>query len=580
MALLKKFYLAVLTTLLVFVVGITACTEIRNPWQPKTRTIIADSISGKYLSARFARRTNDNESAVKYYESALAKSPGNPDLLKTGIELMLSVGEVEKAINYAERYIKQGGQSTDAHMLIVLRHIKNKEFSIAEEKIEQIEIKKAKDGAITSELVLPLVRVWVLAGAGNADKAISLLEQKEKDGLDSFIVYQKAMLFDYIGKKDEAEKLFDKINSGAPKSLRLTEIIINFYQRNNHDDKAQKIIERFLQDNPSITSEVFRVNREAINPANGVAELMLELSSFLYSNRLDGIAEAYANISHYLNPEFSHAKLLLAKIASEQKNYSRAIEILQSIKSPEYLSWQARLQLARIYHERKQNDKALVLLEQMAKENLNDKDALLTLGDLLVEEKNFQRAAEIYTKAIERNGNEYKKEDWIMFYARGIAFERAKEWEKAEADFFKALELNPNHPEVLNYLGYSWLLMNKNIEKAKEMLKTAVTLRPTDAHIIDSYGWALFKIGEYKAAVKYIEEANILMPQDPTTNDHLGDVYWMLGRKKEANFQWERAIIFNPEPEDRIIIEKKLKDGLQDLPKSDSRDAIKVKDKI
>jgi Flp pilus assembly protein TadD len=159
------------------------------------------------------------------------------------------------------------------------------------------------------------------------------------------------------------------------------------------------------------------------------------------------------------------------------------------------------------------------------------------------------------------------RSDWSTYYARGISYERAKQWPKAEADFKKALELFPDQPLVLNYLGYSWVDQGMNVPEAFKMLRRAVELRPTDGYIIDSLGWAYYRLGQYPEAVRELEKAIELKASDPVNNDHLGDAYWRVGRKLEAKFQWNHARDLNPEPEDLERILKKIEHGLTDDPK-------------
>src|SRR5690606_21385957 len=148
----------------------------------------------------------------------------------------------------------------------------------------------------------------------------------------------------------------------------------------------------------------------------------------------------------------------------------------------------------------------------------------LALGGVYASQKNFKAAAELYDRAVQRIPKP-TREHWNIFYQRGIAYERLKEWEKAELNFLKALELYPDQPQVLNYLGYSWVDMGINLEKGLELIKKAVEQRPSDGYIVDSLGWAYYRLGRYDEAVEELERAVSLKPGDPILNDHLGDAY-------------------------------------------------------
>ena len=149
-----------------------------------------------------------------------------------------------------------------------------------------------------------------------------------------------------------------------------------------------------------------------------------------------------------------------------------------------------------------------------------------------------------------------------IYYFRGICEERSKQWSKAEADMRKALELQPEQPHVLNYLGYSWIDQGINLDDGMKMIKRAVEQRPDDGYIVDSLGWAYYRIGNFEDAVKNLERAIDLKPEDPTINDHLGDAYWRIGRTLEAKFQWAHARDLKPEPEELPKIEAKIENGL------------------
>ena len=202
-------------------------------------------------------------------------------------------------------------------------------------------------------------------------------------------------------------------------------------------------------------------------------------------------------------------------------------------------------------------------LQALVAAHPQDPEAWSALGSLQRSAKNFDAAAQSYDKAIELVGTP-DKSYWTLFYFRGICFERSKQWPKAEADFKRALELFPEQPLVLNYLGYSWVDKGTNLDEAFKMLRRAVDLRPTDGYIVDSLGWAHYKLGHYSEAVQELEKAIELKPADPVVNDHLGDAYWRVNRKIEAHFQWNHARDMDPDPEDAPNILKKIESGLPD----------------
>jgi len=170
--------------------------------------------------------------------------------------------------------------------------------------------------------------------------------------------------------------------------------------------------------------------------------------------------------------------------------------------------------------------------------------------------------ADLYDRAVKQAGPVAGSGDWNIFFQRGIAYERLKEWPKAEPNFQKALKLSPDQPQVLNYLGYSWIDMNIHLDEGMTMIKKAVELRPNDGYIVDSLGWAYYKLGKFDKAVDELEHAVELKPEDATINDHLGDAYWQVGRKLEATYQWNRALANKPEKDQIPVIRAKIENGL------------------
>ena len=208
----------------------------------------------------------------------------------------------------------------------------------------------------------------------------------------------------------------------------------------------------------------------------------------------------------------------------------------------------------------------------MVQEESARADVLVNLGDILRSKKRFGESVKAYDRAISRIGA-MEKRHWTLLYSRGIALERSKQWGRAEKDFLAALELNPDQPYVLNYLGYSWVDQGIKLDRARTMIERAVELRPNDGYIVDSLGWALFRIREFPGAVRHLERAVELRPQDPTINDHLGDSYWRVGRRVEARFQWRRALSLDPDPDQSARIREKVKSGLEEDPPSAEKDS-------
>ena len=174
-------------------------------------------------------------------------------------------------------------------------------------------------------------------------------------------------------------------------------------------------------------------------------------------------------------------------------------------------------------------------------------------------DKKYIESINLYSKIIDDVLEENK---WSIFYSRGIAYERIDNWKKAEADLKMAMKLQPNDPYVINYLAYSWLDRNINIEMALDLLEKAVELEPSDGYILDSLGWAYYLSNSIEQSIYFLEKAVSFLPNDPTLNDHLGDAYWKSGRYEEAQSQWKRVLIIDPEFKTKDVVKKKIEFGI------------------
>ena len=253
----------------------------------------------------------------------------------------------------------------------------------------------------------------------------------------------------------------------------------------------------------------------------------------------------------------------LADLYESIKKPALALKVYQRVPADSPLKRNAEIQLAANLDALERTDEAKKILERLIAEQPDDLEAIMALGNVMRSRKEFAECADVYGKGIGTLKNP-QRANWLIFYFRGICNERSKQWPNAEADFKRALELFPDQAHVLNYLGYSWIDQGVNLDEGMRMIRRAVEQRPDDGYIVDSLGWAHYRIRDFDEAVKHLERAVELKPQDPTINDHLGDAYWKVGRTLEATFQWSHARDLNPEPDDLKKIDEKLRTGLID----------------
>jgi tetratricopeptide (TPR) repeat protein len=299
--------------------------------------------------------------------------------------------------------------------------------------------------------------------------------------------------------------------------------------------------------------------------ASGISEILFDIGGILSSdprNARADLALIFYQIAASLRPEHDFAWLMIAGLYEQFQMVPKAIDALSKIGPNSPLYWQARLRAAALDAQQEKFDQAVSRLKALIAEKPERIDAALTLADLLRSKERYTDAVQAYDTAIKRIRN-LEERHWSVFFGRGIVLERTKQWPKAEVDMKKALELSPEQPHVLNYLGYSWIDQGLHLDEGMKMLQRATELRPDDGAITDSVGWAFYRLGQYDKAVEWLERAAEQKGDDATIIEHLGDAYWHVGRKREARFQWERALNQKPEKDRVPIIRDKLENGLR-----------------
>jgi tetratricopeptide (TPR) repeat protein len=547
----------------------TANSQTAETDDAKMGAPLAPSPMGHYLAGRYATEQRDVGAAAELLGVALQADPGNTELLRQTYLVMVSDGRMEEAAALAQRLIDAGIEDSPARLTLALRSVKTGDFVAAREHLKKL----PTDGF--NSFVIPLLEGWVLLETDGVDAALAAIEPLAKmRGLEPVRGIHVGLIAERGGRPEVAAKGYQSaVEVAASPPFRMVEIIGNYYQRTGRRDDAaalyaglgssaegallaQQLEARLDEEHPAPVIET---------TAAGLAEVLFDAASILRQEHVTDVSLIYVRMALDLQPDLAIAQLLVADILEEQGRHDAAIEAYRAVPKEAPLSWQARLSLADLLDRRERTDEAIVLLKDMTAERPGQVDAPMQLGNIYRIHQRFPEAAEAYDIAVSRLGNP-TADRWALFYFRGIAYERSGQWQKAEADFLKALELSPDHPYVLNYLAYSWIEQGVNYDKALEMLKHAVTLRPDDGFIIDSLGWVYYRLGKYDLAVQQLERANELLPTDPVLNDHLGDAYWRVGRHNEARFQWRRALQFNPEADQIPHIQAKIDAGLQESP--------------
>jgi tetratricopeptide (TPR) repeat protein len=545
----------------------------------------ARSGAGSYLAARQAASVSDFETAVGYFARALSLDPDNPGLLESVTASRLALGQIEKALPVAEYMEELGLQSQVAHMVVVANLIAAGDF-------DAILARDPLNRGI-GPLVDGLIRGWAYMGTGSVAKGLEQFDAvAEESGLRSFALYQRALALALVGDFEGADAVFSKEESRLSTMSRRAAIahaqILSQLGRN--DDALEMLALTFSgMADPGLTDIADRLAAGETLPfesvtsvRDGMAEVFYIIGTALNGEASGEYALIYARLAGFLRPNHIDAQLLSAEILDELGQYELAVETYRMVPqdSPEHSA--AELGRAEALRRAAKPDAAIEVLERLAQNFPTLPRVYSALGDIQRQEENYTAAIKAYDQALD-----FTEEDspsrWFLLYARGISHERLDQWDRAEKDFRAALKLNPNQPQVLNYLGYSLVEKRTNLDEALEMIERAVAGRPDSGYIVDSLGWVLYRLGRYDEAVAHMEKAVELMPVDPVVNDHLGDVYWAVGRFREAEFQWKRALSFvDPEDKDAEAdpdrMRRKLEVGLDAVLAEEGAAPLRVAD--
>jgi tetratricopeptide (TPR) repeat protein len=525
------------------------------------------SASGSYLAASHARGQRDAAAAASYYRAALRADPRNNELLGRTFLAVLAAGEVDEANRLAERVLQVDKTDRIARLVLGVRAIKQKQYPVARRELAQ-----SIRGPIT-DLAATLLSAWTLASPSEAKQATDAIDKLA--GADWYAIFKDlhaALILDLAGQKKEAAKRFERSYKLDPTALRVVQSYASFLSRQGSTNEALKVFAAFdeaLPRHPLIVEETTELKAGKKlplmieTPQAGAAEVLYGLGAALGRRGGEDLGLIYLQLALYLVPSHPLALLSLGDLYEAMKKPELANKTYERVPLNSPLQRNAQIQLALNLDALDRTDEAKANLEKLIAANPRDLEAIMALGNVLRGRKQFAECADVYSKGIDTI-TKPEKSNWVIYYFRGICLERSKQWAKAEEDLKKSLELYPDQPHVLNYLGYSWIDQGLNLDEGMRMIKRAVEQRADDGYIVDSLGWAYYRLGNMDEAVKQLERAVELKPEDPTINDHLGDAYWRVGRTLEARFQWSHARDLKPEPEDLVKIEAKLKSGLPD----------------
>lgn len=565
--------------LVMLALALTGAASAQQSHSPTTATVqkSGNSAIAQYLTGRIAQNAGAWDVASVNLGAALKQDPDNPALLRRTFLLSLGEGHQQEALTLARRQaVQEQGGSFVAHALLVADDLRAGRKTDAAAHIAKL----PADGM--APYIGPLLASWIAVAEGDHDRAIKILDPlNAHEGFKSIRIQQLALIEDLRGNRDAAFQYYSEAaKQGMP--LRLILLIGNFQERSGAADAARRLYRQYLDANPDsmvVEDALARMDKGGVpaplvgNAAAGLGEALFQLASALHQEGAAEMALLYDRVALHLTPEQPMARLLVGDILSNRDRDETAMAEFRAVNGGPGFLWMARMRQVDVLRQLNRDDEAVALLQKMAIERPARTDALLKLGDMHRLAKRPDQALAAYDQALARVKEE-KPRDWMLHYARAMTLDAKGDWSAAEAALKRALELQPEQPSLLNYLGYSYIDRGVNLDQGKAMIEKAVAQRPQDGFFTDSLGWALFKLGKTEQAVELLEKALELEPGDPSINDHLGDAYWAVGRRDEARFQWSRAAM-QAEKDDglRRAAEAKLKNGIVTTVKAEGTPA-------
>ena len=527
--------------------------------------IVDQGAAGAYLAARQATRMNDAEAAGGYWTRALAARPDDQELLQSAMQARVLAGNFDDAMGLARRLVSVTPQNQQAHILLAVAAFKERRFELALEHVD------AMGAGPLSAVLAPNMRIWVALARDDEKMGASAVKKLTRASLFAGVpLVQAARVLEINGNMEAANAHYnDAVRAGAARYLYFVLAYGGFLERQGEVEKARKLY-AFYQashiEHAHISAAQARLStgdKPQIDddPMTGMAAAFFAIAEAMRAeDRLD-LALGYLRLAQYLHPGDELTAFSLGQLLGERERFVDAAEQFGALETGALLYDDAQIQRAQMLFEAGAPEAAIAVLTQQLKERPDDRDLLISLGDLYRAETRFAEAEKSYDAAIALLENESPR-DWHLYFVRGMMRERLGDWDMAEIDLQRARKLSNDEPHVLNYLGYSWIDKGMYLDEGLKIIKQAVKEQPKNGAFVDSLGWAHYRLGNYATALQVLERASQLEPTDPVITDHLGDALWRMKREVEARYQWRKALAFEPTPEDRAKIERKLLTGL------------------
>ena len=521
-------------------------------------------VAGPYLAARQASLASDYSEAVQYFARAVVEDPTNLALLESAVIANIGAGNMAPAARVANTYIEAGGTNPIVALVKNMAAVKAGDFEPAAQPNDQTEG--------LAPLLNGLLEGWALLGKGQMSDATAAFQKvAAEEDFAQLAHYHEALALAQVGDFESADQILSGERNGPlTLSARGLEAHAQVLVQLERSDDALELLNLVTEPGSNPVIDAIRAKIEAgeaseysfvTTPQEGAAEVLFTIAAILQGRAAPELVLIYSRLAADLRPDHTQATLMSAELLGDMDQYKLAVEAFSAVPADDPAFFLAEMGRANALYSDAQEGAAIEVLSALSQSHPDTPVVHAALGDYLGRQDRDAEAIEAYTKSLDLRADD-DVSAWPAYYARGIIHERMDNLPEMEVDFRKALDLSPNQPDVLNYLGYSLVEQQVKLDEALAMIETAVAERPESGYITDSLGWVFYRLGRYEEAVAPMERAVSLLPVDPIVNDHLGDVYWKVGRKREAEFQWKRALSFDPEEKEAERILRKLEVGL------------------
>lgn len=526
--------------------------------------VFAEAAAGAYLAARQADKNHDYKAAAEFFTQGLIADPDNPYLLENVLVAFVGLGDFEKAETAANAMVDFGYRSQLAHLV---RNVQDAKRGAWDRILADLEA-----GREVGPLIDALSQAWAQVGNGQMTNALDAFDTVMAEaGLTAYGQLHKAYALGSVGDFEGANALFaDGPAGGLRYNARSAIAHAQILSQLGETDSAIAVIDGVFgqaQDQQVIDLRAALATGDpvpftfAATAQAGMAEAYLAVAQAVQGEASDELAMIYARSAAILDGTNTDAILSAATLLERLGQFDLANASFRSVPDDSPAYQMAEMGRANALNKAGKVDAAIEVFEALLKQKPQFARGHASMGDTLRAAERYPEAIAAYTKALDI----YPDSDpikWLVYYTRGIAYHLSDDWDNAEIDMRASLALEPDNPNVLNYLGYSLVERGEHPDEALDMIERAVAAQPQNGAIVDSLGWVLYQRGRYQEAVGHLETAASLLAVDPIINDHLGDAYWAVGREIEAHFQWNRALSFDPTEADATRIRRKLEIGL------------------